>query len=144
MAEAPIEPYPTELVRILVVDDFTRFRQRICSMLKEVPNLQVVGEASDGLEALHKAEELRPDLILLDIGLPRLNGIEAAQRIHGLYPESRIVFLSMEETAEIVEKAFSVGALGYVAKCDVGTDLLAAVESVRVGRRFVSRSLSLL
>ena len=80
------------IVRILVVDDFEMFRQFVVEMLGKRPELQVVGEASDGLEALQKAVELRPDLILLDIGLPSLNGIEVARQMRSLVPESKMLF----------------------------------------------------
>jgi len=81
-------------VRILVVDDFERFRQFVVELLGKRPELQVVGEASDGLEALQKAIELRPDLILLDIGLPSLNGIEVARQMRSFVPDSKIIFLT--------------------------------------------------
>jgi len=74
-------------IRVLVVDDYEPFRRLVCSTVGKVPALQIVGEASDGLEAVRRAEELKPDLVLLDIGLPELNGIEAARRIHKLSPE---------------------------------------------------------
>ena len=86
-------------VRVLVVEDHELFRRFICSTLGEGSELQIIGEASDGLEAVRKAEELHPDLILLDIGLPSLNGIEAARRIHKLSPESKMLFVSQESSA---------------------------------------------
>jgi len=86
----------------MVVEDFQPFRRFICSELERRPCLQIVYEASDGLEAVRKAEELRPDLILLDIGLPELNGIEAARRIRGLVPESKIIFSTQESSAETI------------------------------------------
>ena len=101
-------------VRILVVDDFELFRQFVRSIMAENRELQIVGDASDGLEAVQKAVELKPDLILMDIGLPSLNGIEAARQIRELVPESKIVFLSQESFAEVVQKAMGVGASGYV------------------------------
>jgi DNA-binding NarL/FixJ family response regulator len=98
---------------------------------------QVVGEASDGIEAVHKAEELQPDLILLDIGLPSLNGIEAARRIRELAPDSKILFLSQDFSPDIVQEALSVGARGYILKAYAGSELLIAVDSVLQGKQFV-------
>ncbi len=125
-------------VRVLVVDDFEPFRQFICSTLVSRPELRIIGVASDGLEAIHKAEELQPDLILLDIGLPSLNGIEAARRIRKLSIESKILFVSQESSAEVAKEAFASGALGYVVKGHAGSDLLAAVETVLDGAQFIS------
>ena len=129
-------------VRVLVVEDYEPFRRFICSTLGKRPELQVICSVSDGLEAVQKAEELQPDLILLDIGLPKLNGIEAARRIRKLSPESKILFLSQESSADVVQEALNLGALGYVVKAHAGSELLAAVEAVRRGRQFVSRGLS--
>jgi len=100
--------------------------------------LQVIGEASDGLEAVQKAEELKPDLILLDIGLPTLSGIEAAHRISKLVPSATVLFLSQEIDADVVAAALSNGAGGYVLKLDAIQELLPAVESVLRGQRFIS------
>ena len=126
------------IVRILVVDDFDTFRQFVVEVLGKRLELQVVGEASDGLEALQKAVELRPDLILLDIGLPSLNGIEVARQMRSLVPESKIIFLTQESSSDVIQEALSLGARGYVTKNMVLTDLLAAVETVLLGRTFVS------
>ena len=82
-----------------------------------------MGEASDGLEALQKAVELQPDLILLDIGLPSLNGIEVARQIRSLVSESKIIFLTQESSSDVVQQALSLGARGYVAKIKAGVDL---------------------
>ena len=125
-------------VRILVVDDFETFRQFVVKLLGKRPQLQVVGEASDGPEALQKAVELRPDLILLDISLPSLNGIEVARRTRNLVPESKIIFLTQESSSDVVQAALSVGAVGYVTKNAVLADLFAAVETVLTGTTFVS------
>jgi DNA-binding NarL/FixJ family response regulator len=97
-------------VHVLVVEDYDPFRRFICSTLRSNPELQIVGEVSDGLEAVQKAEELQPDLILLDLGLPSLNGIEAARRIRNLSPKSKILFVSQESAADVVREALSVGA----------------------------------
>lgn len=99
-------------VRVLVVEDFEPFRRFICSKLGTNPELQIIGEASDGLEAVRKAEESQPDLILLDIGLPTPDGIEAARRIRKLAPESKIIFMSQESSADVVREAMSLGARG--------------------------------
>ena len=132
----------TTSVRVLVVDDYEPFRRFICSTLETRPELQVVGEASDGLEAVHKAEELQPDLIVLDIGLPTLNGVETARRIRKLSPESKILFVSQESSANLVQEALRLGAVGYVVKSHAGSELLAAVEAVCRGRVFVSSGTS--
>jgi DNA-binding NarL/FixJ family response regulator len=120
------------------VEDFPAFRRFICSMLGESLHLRVIAEVSDGLEAVQKAAELKPDLILLDIGLPSLNGIEAARQIRKLSPESKIVFLSQETSADVVEEALSTGASGYVVKTKVESQLLAVVEAVVSGSRLVN------
>ncbi len=125
-------------VRVLVVDDYEPFRRFVCWTLEKKLNLQVVGEAADGLEAVQRAEELKPDLILLDIGLPSLNGIQAAQRIRELAPESKIIFMSLDSPPEVVQAAISLGAWGYVMKVKAGNDLVAAVEAVLQGKYFVS------
>jgi DNA-binding NarL/FixJ family response regulator len=128
----------TSSIRVLVVDDFEPFRRLVCSILQKEQDLQVICEVCDGLGAVQKAQELKPDLILLDLGLPALNGFAAARQIRQLSPESKMLFVSIESSDDLVQEAFSSGALGYVSKTRVGSDLLAAVEAVLEGRRFVS------
>ena len=132
----------TSSVRVLVVEDYEPFRRFICSTLRKRPELQIVGEITDGLEAVQKAEELQPDLIVLDIGLPSLNGIEAARRIRKLSPESKILFVSQESSADVVQEALALGALGYVVKAHAGSELLAAVGAVLENRQYISSGLS--
>src|SRR5947207_15219967 len=115
------------MVRVLAVDDFESFRRFAASQLGKRPELRIVGEASDGSEAVQKAEELQPDLILLDIGLPKLNGIEAARRIRKLSPGSKILFVSQDLSADFIHGALATGARGYVVKTDAGSELLTAV-----------------
>jgi DNA-binding NarL/FixJ family response regulator len=142
MATVPcIDDHGGASVRVLVVDDCEPFRRFICSTLRTRPELQIVGEVSDGLEAVQKMKELRPDLIAIDIGLPSLNGIEVARHIRKLSPESKLLFVSQESCTDVVQEAFRLGAQGYVAKTMAGVDLLPAVEAVCHGRRFVSAGL---
>jgi DNA-binding NarL/FixJ family response regulator len=129
-------------VRVLVVEDFEPFLRLIRSILRDKPELQIIGEVSDGMDGVRGAEELQPDLILLDIGLPGLNGIEAARRIRKLAPEARIIFVTQESYADVVKAALSIGASGYVVKARITSDLLLAVEAVCQGRQFVSAGLS--
>jgi DNA-binding NarL/FixJ family response regulator len=129
-------------IRVLVVDDFEPFRQLISPILEKRRDLQVIGEVSDGLEAVQKAVELKPDLILLDIGLPTLNGIEAARQIRKLVPKSKLIFLSQEASADVVQEALGLGAWGYVVKPRAASELLAAVEAVLQGKLFVSRGVA--
>ena len=124
-------------MRILIVEDFAPFQRFLRSTLRVRRDLLVIGVVSDGQEAVEKAMELKPDLILLDIGLPTINGIEAARRIRKLIPESKIVFVSQECSADVVEEALSTGAVGYVVKTKAASQLLAVVEAVISGTRFV-------
>jgi DNA-binding NarL/FixJ family response regulator len=128
------------LIRILVVDDFKDWLRQVRLLLQARPAWQVIAEASDGSEAVQKAEDLKPDLILLDIGLPKLNGIEAARRIRQDSPSSKIIFLSQNSDLDFVRAAVSMGALGYVLKTDAGRELLPAVDAVLGGKQFFSSS----
>ncbi len=110
-------------------------------MLQVRPELLVICEAADGSEAVRKAEELKPDLILLDIGLPKLNGIEAARQIRELVPESKILVLSQESLAIVAQEVLRLGVSGYVVKSHAGRELLPAIEAVLQGRQFVSAGL---
>jgi DNA-binding NarL/FixJ family response regulator len=123
---------------VLVVEDFEPFRSFVCSALKQKPELEVVCEVADGLAAVQKAEELNPDLILMDIGLPGLNGIEAARQIRKLVPNAKFIFLTQESSEDVIQEALKLGALGYVIKTRAGSDLLPAVEAVLQGEQYVS------
>ena len=128
-------------IRILIVDDNEDWRNFVRLLLLVRPEWQIVCEVSDGSEAVQKAEELRPDLIVLDIGLPKLNGIEAARRVRQVSLNSKIVFLSMDNSLDTVQAALATGALGYVYKASAGSELSPAVEAVLRGERFVSRGI---
>ena len=119
------------------MDDYEPWRRFVSTTLQKQPELQVIGEAVDGLEAVQKARQLQPDLILLDIGLPTLDGIEAARRILELSPKSKILFISQESSADVVREALGTGARGYIVKTDAGSELLTAVGAVLRGERFV-------
>jgi DNA-binding NarL/FixJ family response regulator len=127
---------PESQVRILVVDDFIPWLRFVRSLLEISKGLLVFAEAADGLEAVQKAKELQPDLILLDIVLPKLNGIEAARQIRTVAPNSKIIFVSDEAMADVVDEAISLGALGYVVKTRAVGELLRAIEVVLQGGRF--------
>lgn len=129
-------------IRVLVVDDFEPWRVFVCSALQKRLEFQIIGQASDGLEAVLKAQELQPDLIILDVGLPGIDGIEAGGRIRHNTPKAKILFVSENHSPEIVEKALRTGARGYVIKSEAGRDLLPAVEAVFLGKRFVPSSLA--
>jgi len=124
--------------RILVVEDFKPFRVLVSSLLREKRELYVVYEVSDGLEAVRRALDLNPDLILMDIGLPKLNGLEAARQIREIIPQSKIVFLTQETSAEVVEEARNLGASGYIHKSQAANELFPVVTAVLRGEQFES------
>ena len=145
MSQVDLEPEPgigkgcatASFIRVLIIDDARQFQEFLSLVLLERPKLRVVGRVADGLDAVRIAEELQPELILLDIGLPRLNGIEAARRIREVSPRSRILFVSQESSADVMQEALSAGASGYVVKLDAGRELLLAVDSVLRGEHFI-------
>jgi CheY-like chemotaxis protein len=128
-------------VRILLVEDFEPFRRLVRIMLEQRASLKVVAEAIDGLDAIAKAQELQPDLVLIDIGLPRLNGMAAAVQICTLAPNAKLLFVSLESSDAAVQQVVQAGAHGYVHKLRTQFDLIPAVEAVLAGKRFVSSGL---
>jgi DNA-binding NarL/FixJ family response regulator len=127
-------------LNVLVVEDFPPLRQAISSLLDGI-GVAVIGEASDGVEAVRLSQELRPYLILLDVGLPGLHGLDAGRRIRELCPNSKILFVSQESSVDVVRAALALGAEGYVYKSCIHSDLLSAIEAVLKGKQFVSPSL---
>jgi DNA-binding NarL/FixJ family response regulator len=123
------------------VDDHDLVRRGICSILASDPTLVVIGESSDGEEAVKKVEELQPEIVLLDINLPGISGIETARRIRKVSPISRVIFVSQHDTLQMAKEGFSTGAQGFVAKLDAALDVLNAIRTVREGKRFVSQRL---
>jgi DNA-binding NarL/FixJ family response regulator len=131
----------TGVVRVLVVEDDDAWREFVWSAVQQRPNVRVVAKVADGAQALSAVERLRPDLVMLDIGLPGLNGIEVARRIPQLCSDSRILFVSQEASEDVVAEALSTGALGYLLKADAGSELQAALNSVLLGKKFMSRTI---
>jgi DNA-binding NarL/FixJ family response regulator len=129
------------IYNVLVVDDYEPWRRYVCAEVRKHARWCVIDEASDGLEAVRMAHALEPDLIVLDIGLPAINGIEAARRILAQRPDSRILFLTEQHSADIAEAALEAGARGYLLKVDAGRDLLFAMEAVVNFGQFVSSGL---
>lgn len=132
------------MMRLLVVDDFRLWRDCVETHLEGHPSVRIAGFASDGVEALEKVEELQPDLVLLDISLPKLSGIEAARQIRQLNPGCKIVFLTGYMDQEIVRAALEAGGCGYVCKEDASTELLPSLESALVGKQYLSQSVQVL
>jgi len=128
-------------IQVLVVDDHEVARRGIRSVLAGDPDLKVVAEVADGEEAVQKAHDLHPEIVLLDISLPGISGIEAARGIKSVSPESRIIFVSQHDSVPLVKDALRAGASAYVVKSDAGHDLLSAIEAAQEGRAFVSRTL---
>jgi len=129
-------------IRVLIVDDFEAWRRFHCSAIEKDSQFQIVGEVSDGLEAVQQARQLQPDLIVIDIGIPTLNGIEAARQIRNVSPASKILFVSENRSGDIVEAALNAGGEGYVLKSDATGELLSALRAVLEGKRFISASLA--
>jgi DNA-binding NarL/FixJ family response regulator len=126
------------VIRVLVVDDFAPWRDFVFERLRENHKLRIIGVASDGLEAVLKAQMLQPDLILLDIGLPKLDGIEAARRIRNAAPESKILFLSQESDLDVARAALSAGGYGYVVKAEAEDGLIGSIKAVMEEKRHVT------
>lgn len=130
----------TQSKRILIVDNFPTWRGLIKTLLALTPEWQLAGEASNGPEAEARVRELRPDIVLLEIDLPVIDGIQLARRLHAEYPETRLVFLTTENSPEMAEFALSAGALGYVLKVSVVEELLLALNAVMANKRFISKA----
>jgi DNA-binding NarL/FixJ family response regulator len=131
----------TSLLRVLVVEDHEPFRRLICELLEQRADVLIVGEAADGLNAIRQAEALRPDVVMLDIGLPMLSGIEVAGRIRAKVQDAKVMFVTNESSLEVVELAFRTGAHGYVYKPRAQRDVLPVLDAIIRGGRFVSGGL---
>jgi DNA-binding NarL/FixJ family response regulator len=123
-------------VRILIVDDFEQWRRSMSLILAEDADLEVVGESADGLDAVEKTAELLPDLVLLDVQLPKMNGLDAARHIRRISPHTKILFMSSYQSLEVVREALKIGA-GFVVKADASRDLLPIVRAIVRNEPFV-------
>jgi DNA-binding NarL/FixJ family response regulator len=128
--------------RILIADDHEVVRRGLRAMLENHPGWEVSGEASDGREAVERTVELKPDLVLLDIGMPNLNGIEAARQILANCPATHILILTMHYSPQVVREVLAVGARGFLLKSDAGRDLVTAVEAVQQHRTFFTNQVT--
>jgi DNA-binding NarL/FixJ family response regulator len=130
------------VLRILIADDHEVARQGIRSLLESHAEWEVCGEARDGREAVEYASRLKPDVLLLDIGMPNLNGLDAARQILATTPEARILILTVHDSEQVVREVLAAGARGFLLKSDAGRDLLAAVEALQHRRTFFTSSVA--
>jgi len=117
--------------RILLADDHEVVRRGLCSLLKAQPDCEVCGEAADGREAVEKALKLKPEIVILDIGMPRLNGLEATRQILKVIPETKILILTLHDSDQVVREVLDAGARGFLLKSDAARDLVSAIEALR-------------
>jgi DNA-binding NarL/FixJ family response regulator len=127
-----------ELYRIILADDHILVRKGIKRIIQEDGNMEVVAEAGDGLELLELLQKITPDLVILDISMPRLRGLEAAGRIKLLYPDIKVLILSMHRNIEYLRQAMAAGVEGYLLKQDADTALFSAIQTIRRGETYVS------
>jgi len=126
------------VLRILIADDHEVARKGIRSLLESHPGWEICGEASDGREAVASVTKLKPDVLLLDIGMPNLNGLDATRQILAIMPEARILILTVHDSEQVVREVLAAGARGFLLKSDTGRDLVTAVEALQQGRTFLT------
>ena len=129
-------------MKILVADDHNLVRAGLTALIARLPDMEIVGEAADGRQALRMVRDLTPDLVLMDIAMPGLNGLEAAERIHGIHPQTKIIILSMHANEEYVAQALKAGASGYLLKDAATAELEMALKSVSMGQFYLSPAIS--
>jgi DNA-binding NarL/FixJ family response regulator len=128
-------------IRVLIADDHAMIRDGLGALLRDDPRIEVVGTAADGREALRRARELVPDVVIMDIAMPEMNGVEALRELRAGARDVRVLILSMFSTLEHVQQAFNAGASGYLLKESAGAELKNAIEQVHSGRRYLSRQI---
>ena len=124
-------------IRLLIVDDHPMMRDGIASAVRNQQDMEVVGEASDGREAIEKVRSLRPDVTLLDLNMPEMNGLEALQRIRTEFPDARVVVLTTYKGDVLANRSLKAGAMGYLLKSSLRTDMVGAIRAAHDGRRYV-------
>ena len=129
-------------ITVFLADDHTIVRQGLAKLLEGEPDLQVIGEAENGREAVAKVEKLEPDIVLMDIAMPLLNGIEATRQIRKICPQTRVIILSMHSHERYISELFSLGASGYLLKSSTGSDIIDAIHAARKGSTYLSPSIS--
>ncbi len=129
-------------LRLLLADDHEIVRQGLRSILASVRECEIVGEASDGRQAVSMAKEHNPDIVILDIGMPSLNGLEATRQILKVRPQTKVLILTMHESDTVIREVLDAGARGYILKTDAGRDLVTAVESLRRNKAFFTSRVS--
>ena len=129
-------------VRIILADDHTIVRQGLAKLLEGEPDLKVVAEAEDGRQAVNQVQKFRPDIVLMDIAMPNLNGIEATRQIKKLSPQTKVIILSMHSHDRYINELFSLGASGYLLKNSTGTDIINAIHAALQGNTYLSPSVS--
>jgi DNA-binding NarL/FixJ family response regulator len=129
-------------ISVMLADDHQVLRDGLKTLLEAQPDIRVVGAAADGVEAVAAAAKLKPDVVVMDISMPDMNGVEAARRIHAARAETRIVMLSMHSDAEHVYRALEAGATGYLLKNSAGSELVTAVRAVHAGRRYLTEKIN--
>src|SRR2546429_280150 len=130
--------------RILVADDHEVVRRGLCALLQAQPALEICGEANDGREALEKAQKLKPDVVILDIGMPSLNGLEATRQILKSNPQTKVLILTLHDSDQVVREVLNAGARGFLLKSDAARDLVAAVGALRRGKNYFSSQVAAL
>jgi DNA-binding NarL/FixJ family response regulator len=131
-----------DICSIVLADDHVMFRQGVKRIIEETPGLEVVGEADDGLELLSLLKARLPELVILDISMPHLRGLEATREIKKLYPRVKVIFLTMHRSREFLQQALEAGSDGFLLKEDADSELLRAIQTVRGGKKFISSLLS--
>lgn len=129
-------------IRVLLVDGLEPYRKRTAAIFRKQPGFEIVGQAADGQEAIQKVAELKPDVVILEVALLTLNGIEVTREILSLSPHSKIVFVTGNDFPQVAREALDAGAMGYVISSDAPAELLAAIAAVLLGNKYVSRTLS--
>jgi DNA-binding NarL/FixJ family response regulator len=129
------------MINVLLADDHSIVRDGLRALLNAEPDLRVIADAANGREALRLARQLRPDVLLMDIAMPDMNGIEATQQIHDLVPSTQVLILSMHSTAEHIFRALNAGARGYLLKDSAGAEVADAVRAVHANRRYLSQKI---